>query len=79
VNNNIILGLYKLAICHKRESYLPINWSDKVVLVGQLQGIDDTKDFFRVTTGGSRVIDDSTDDLLGIDEENGADGQCHAL
>lgn len=58
---------------------LPVDGSDQVVLVGQLQRVDDTDEFGGETTGAGRVIDDGADDLLGINEEDGADGQGHAL
>ena len=49
------------------------------MLVSQLQGVDDSENFLRVTTSRSRVVDDSTDLLLGINEEDSADRQSHAL
>jgi hypothetical protein len=49
------------------------------VLVGQLQRVDDTEKFGGVTTRAGGVVDEGTDDLLGVDEEDGADGQGHTL
>jgi hypothetical protein len=44
-----------------------------------LQRVDDTEDFIRVTSGTGGVVDDGSDNFLGIDEENCADSQSHTL
>jgi len=66
---------------HHRQTgdYLPVNGGDERVLVVQLKRVNDTEDFLRVTAGAGGVVDDCADDLLGIDEEDGSDGQGHAL
>ena len=66
---------------HHRQTgdYLPVNGGDERVLVIQLKRVNDTEDFLRVTAGAGGVVDDCADDLLGIDEEDGSDGQGHAL
>jgi len=60
--------------CDTKRDYLPVNGSDEGVLVSQLQRVNDSEDFLRITTGGSGIIDDGADLLLGINEEDGADG-----
>ena len=66
---------------HHRQTgdYLSVNGGDERVLVIQLKRVNDTEDFLRVTAGAGGVVDDCADDLLGIDEEDGSDGQGHAL
>ena len=49
------------------------------MFVGQLERVNDTEDFLGITTSTGGVVDDCADDLLGIDEEDGSDGQCHSL
>lgn len=49
------------------------------MLVGGLQGINDTEDLGGVTASGGGVGHDETDLLGGVDDEDGADGQSHAL
>lgn len=59
--------------------YLPVNGRDKGVFVGQLQRVNDAENFGRVTASASGVVDDSADDLFGVDEEHSSDSQCHTL
>lgn len=49
------------------------------MFVGQLQGVNDTEDFSRVTAGAGGVVDNCANDLLRVDEEYSSDSQCHAL
>ena len=49
------------------------------MFVGQLQGVNDTKDFGRVAASTGGVVDNCANDLLGVDEEYSSDSQCHAL
>jgi hypothetical protein len=49
------------------------------MFVRELERVNDTEDFLRVTTGAGGVVDDGADDFLGIDEEDGSDSQCHSL
>ena len=41
--------------------------------------IDDPQDLVKVATGGGRVGNGQTDDLLGIDNEHRSDGEGNAL
>jgi hypothetical protein len=53
----------------------PVDGGGDTVLVGGLQGINDTEDLSGVTTGGSRVGENETDLLVGVNDEDRADGQ----
>jgi hypothetical protein len=77
VDDNILFGLRVRNTQVKAN--LPINGGDEAVFVGQLQRLNDTEDFGRVTAGTGGVVDDGADDLLGVNEEDRADGQCHTL
>lgn len=57
----------------------PVDGAGDTVLVSGLQSIDDTQDFGGVTAGGGGVGHDQTNLLGGVDNEDGADGQSHAL
>jgi len=50
-----------------------------LVLVRRLQGVDDAEDFCGVAAGRGRVGEDGADLLVGIDNEDGADGEGDAL
>jgi len=41
--------------------------------------VDDPQNFVKVATGGGRVRNGQTDDLLGIDNEHRSDGEGNAL
>jgi hypothetical protein len=79
MNDDIFLLLPRLATELNRGEYLPVNGGDEVVLVGQLQGVNDTEDFSRVTASTGGVVDNCANDFLGVDEEYSSDSQCHAL
>jgi hypothetical protein len=49
------------------------------VLVAGLEGVDDAQDFGGVAASGGRVGEDGADGLLGVDDEDGADGEGNAL
>lgn len=49
------------------------------MFVSQLQRINDTENFLRISASRSGIIDNGADNLLGVDEENGANGKRHAL
>lgn len=57
----------------------PVDRGGDLVLVAGLQRVDDAQDLGAVTAGGSRVRQDGADGLLGVDEEDGADGEGNAL
>lgn len=57
----------------------PVDGGSDGVLVGGLEGVDDTEDLSSVTAGGGGVGQDGTDLLVGVDDENGADGESDAL
>jgi hypothetical protein len=44
-----------------------------------LDRINDAKKFLRITSSGRRIINNSANDLFGVDEEDGTDGQGHPL
>lgn len=53
----------------------PVDRSSDAVLVTSLKGVDDTKDLSGVAAGGGGVGEDETDGFLGVDDEDGADGE----
>lgn len=57
----------------------PVNRASNAVLFGGLEGINNTENLSSVTTSRSGVGHDQTDLLAGVDDEDGADGQRHAL
>lgn len=57
----------------------PVHGGGDLVLVAGLQGVDDTEDLGRVAAGGGGVRQDGADGLLGVDDEDGADGEGDAL
>lgn len=56
----------------------PVDGSGDTVLVGGLESINDTEDLGGVTASGGGVADDQTDLLLGVDNEDGTDGESDA-
>jgi hypothetical protein len=54
---------------------LPVDGGGNLVLVTELQGVDDAQNLGGVAAGGGRVGEDGADGLLGVDEEDGSDGQ----
>ena len=57
----------------------PVDGGGDAVLVAGLEGVDDTEDLGGVAAGGGGVAEDGADLLLGVDEEDGADGESNAL
>jgi len=49
------------------------------VLVARLQGVDDAEDFGGVAAGAGGVGEDGADSLLGVDDEDGSDGEGNTL
>ena len=49
------------------------------MLVTSLQTVEDTEDFGSVAASAGRVAEDKTNGLLGVDDEDGADGEGNAL
>lgn len=49
------------------------------MLVSSLQTVQDAQDLCGVAAGGGRVTEDEADGLLGVDDEDGADGESDAL
>lgn len=49
------------------------------MLVGGLQAVDGAEDLGGVAAGGGGVGHDKADLLVGVDDEDGADGQRHTL
>ena len=65
---------------HTRElTRQPVDRSGDLVLVACLERIDDAEDLGGVATGAGGVGEDSADGLLGVDDEDGADGESNAL
>jgi hypothetical protein len=57
----------------------PVDGGGDLVLVAGLERVDDAQDLGRVAAGGGRVGEDGADGLLGVDDEDGADGEGDAL
>lgn len=57
----------------------PVDGGGDTVLVTGLEGVDDAEDLGGVAAGGGGVGEDGADLLLGVDEEDGADGEGNAL
>jgi hypothetical protein len=57
----------------------PVDGGGDAVLVAGLEGVDDAQDLGGVAAGGGRVGEDGADLLVGVDEEDGADGEGNAL
>jgi hypothetical protein len=57
----------------------PVDGCGDAVLVAGLQGVDDAQDLGGVAAGGGWVGEDGADGLLGVDDEDGADGEGDAL
>jgi hypothetical protein len=57
----------------------PVDGGGDAVLVAGLEGVDDAEDLGGVAAGGGRVGEDGADLLVGVDEEDGADGEGNAL
>jgi hypothetical protein len=49
------------------------------VLVAGLERVDDAQHLGRVAASGGGVRENGADSLLGVDDENGADGEGNAL
>jgi len=56
-----------------------VNRRGDLVLVRRLERVDDTEDFCGVAAGRGRVGEDGADLLVGVDDEDGADGEGDAL
>lgn len=54
---------------------LTVDGRGDAVLVARLQTVEDAQDLGRVAAGRGRVAQDKTDRLLGVDDEDGADGE----
>lgn len=57
----------------------PVDRSGDLVLVAGLEGIDNAEDLCRVAASGGWVGQNGADGLLGVNDENGADGESNAL
>lgn len=57
----------------------PVDGSSDFVLVAGLQGVHDAKNLSSIATGRRGVGEDGTDDLLGVDDENGSNCERNAL
>ncbi|KAI6755403.1 hypothetical protein HG531_004509 [Fusarium graminearum] len=57
----------------------PVDRGGDAVLVTGLEGVDDAEDLGGVAAGGGRVGEDGADGLLGVDDEDGSDGEGNAL
>lgn len=60
-------------------SLLPVTGSGDAVLVTELKRVNDTEDLIKVTASGSGVGQNKTDGLLGINDEDGTDGERNTL
>ena len=57
----------------------PVDGGGDLVLVAGDEGVDNAQDLGRVTASGGGVAQDGADGLLGVDDEDGADGEGNAL
>lgn len=57
----------------------PVDGGGDAVLVAGLEGVDDAENLGGVAAGGGGVGEDGSDRLLGVDDEDGADGEGDAL
>lgn len=57
----------------------PVDGGGDLVLVTGLERVDDTEDLGGVAAGGGRVGQDETDGLLGVNDEDRADGESNAF
>lgn len=60
-------------------SWDPVDGGGDAVLIASLEGVDDTEDLGGVAAGGGGVGEDEADSLLGVDDEDAADGESNAL
>jgi hypothetical protein len=56
-----------------------LNSLNSPVLISSLEGVNNTEDLRSISSGGSRVGENETDGLLGVDNEDRADGERNAL
>jgi len=57
----------------------PVDRGGNTVLVASLERVDDSEDLGGVTAGRGWVGEDETDGLLGVNDEDGTDGERNAL
>lgn len=57
----------------------PVDRCGNTVFITSLQGVDDAKDFGCVSAGRGWVGEDCADGFLGVDYEDGTDGESYAL
>lgn len=57
----------------------PVDGGGDLVLVAGLEGVNDAEDLGGVAAGRGGVREDGADGLLGVDDEDGADGEGDAL
>lgn len=57
----------------------PVNRGGNLVLVTGLKRVDNSQNLGRVAAGRCRVRKDGPDGFLGVDDEDGADGEGNTL
>ena len=57
----------------------PVDRGGDAVLVASLERVDNAQNLGGVTASAGRVREDGADGLLGVDDEDGADGESNAL
>jgi hypothetical protein len=57
----------------------PIDWGGDPVLVASLQRVEHAENFGGVAAGRGGIGQDQADRLLGVDDEDGTDGESNAL
>jgi hypothetical protein len=83
--NNDIVTYFMVRECKRREPVVriltgnPVNRGGDSVLVTSLERVDNAEHLSGVATSGSGVWEDCADGLLGVDDEDGADGESNAL
>jgi hypothetical protein len=83
--DNDILTYYNVRGCRRRKSIVkeltrnPVDRGGDSVLVTSLERVDNAENLSGVATSGSGVWEDCADGLLGVDDEDRADGESNAL
>jgi len=57
----------------------PVDWSSDLVLITSLKRVDDAENLGGVAASRGGIRQDESDGLLGVDDEDGSDGEGNAL
>ena len=70
---------YKSRLIRKTLTRNPVDRGGDAVLVASLERVDNAQNLGGVTASAGRVREDGADGLLGVDDEDRADGESSAL